>query len=339
MADQREESTNRLAFSSTAAPTLQAPSEPVGSAPAGRAPSAPRHTLRGQASGLLRAMRPKQWVKNVLVFAAPAVGGVLFHRHDLLLAIGAFGVFCAAASGLYLVNDLSDVDADRMHPTKRNRPIASGALGVRTAVVAALVLCSGALLAAWALAGWQFLVLIAVYQLITLAYTFRLKAEPVIELAAVASGFILRALGGGVATHVTLSSWFLVVVSFGALFVVTGKRSAEHQHLGDEAEDHRAVLAEYTPAFLQATLTLSAGVTVTAYCLWAFERSGILARPGTHFIWIQLTVVPVVIGLLHVLRLLMGGKGGAPEDLAFSDHLLQFLAIVTIGMFAIGIYA
>jgi decaprenyl-phosphate phosphoribosyltransferase len=289
--------------------------------------------------GFVRALRPKQWVKNLLVFVAPAVAGVLFHDHQTLRALAAFGIFCAAASGLYLINDAADAEADRLHPAKRNRPIAAGIISPQVGVGVGIGLIAIALVTSWLLAGWQMLLVIALYEGITVCYTIRLKLEPVIELAAVASGFVLRAIGGGVATHVPLSSWFLVVVSFAALFVVTGKRAAEYQHLGDDRESHRGVLAEYTPNFLQATLTMTAAVTVTAYCLWAFERSGLLARSGIHFVWIQLTVAPIVIGVLHVLRLLMGGKGGAPEDLAFSDHLVQLLALITVALFVIGIYA
>jgi decaprenyl-phosphate phosphoribosyltransferase len=308
-------------------------------APATSSATPPAPDMRKVSLGFVRALRPKQWVKNLLVFVAPAVAGVLFHDHQILRAIAAFGIFCAAASGLYLINDASDAEADRLHPLKRHRPIASGILHPQLAIAAGIVLIAAALAGSWLLAGWQMLVVIALYEVITVAYTVRLKLEPVIELAAVASGFVLRAVGGGVATHVPLSSWFLVVVSFAALFVVTGKRAAEYQHLGDGRDAHRPVLAEYTPSFLQATLTMTTAVTVTAYCLWAFERSGVLARPGVHFVWIQLTVAPIVICVLHVLRLLMSGKGGAPEDLAFSDHLVQLLAVITVGLFAIGIYA
>jgi len=287
---------------------------------------------------LARAARPRQWIKNVLVFVAPAAAGVLHHETIALHALGAFGIFCAAASGVYLINDSFDAVADRGHPDKRHRPIATGTLSVRLAVIIGSALLALALAAAWLLAEWPLALVVAIYAAINAAYTLGLKREPVIELAAVASGFVLRAIAGGVATHVPLSNWFLVVTSFGALFVVAGKRSAEHHLLGDERAAHRAVLGAYTANFLQSTLTLTASVTVTAYCLWAFERAGLADHAGHHLIWIQLSVVPVIIGVLYVLRLLDAGRGGAPEDLVLGDRTLQVLGLAWAVLFAVGIY-
>jgi decaprenyl-phosphate phosphoribosyltransferase len=131
----------------------------------------------------------------------------------------------------------------------------------------------------------------------------------------------------------------LVVVTFGALFVVSGKRAAELHNLSDDRVAHRAVLADYTPTFIRSVSTLSATVTVTGYCLWAFERTGISARVGHRFIWIELSVIPVVLGVLHVLRLLDAGKGGAPEDLVFNDRRLQIIAVIWAVFVGIAIYA
>jgi 4-hydroxybenzoate polyprenyltransferase len=174
-------------------------------------------------------MRPRQWVKNLLVFVAPAAAGVLTNRLDLLRSLAAFGIFCAVASGVYLMNDAVDAEADRLHPEKRTRPVASGALTSTYALAAAALLMALGLVSAWFVARWALVLVIGIYALISIAYAFRLKREPVIELAAVASGFVLRAIAGGVATHIPLSSWFLAVASFGALFVVTGKRAGEHR--------------------------------------------------------------------------------------------------------------
>jgi decaprenyl-phosphate phosphoribosyltransferase len=289
-------------------------------------------------TSLFRALRPRQWTKNVLVFVAPAAAGAFHYRGTFLEALGAFGIFCAAASSIYLLNDTIDVDADRLHPVKRHRPIASGALPVPLALSVGLVLGLGAIGAAWALAGWKLALVIALYAVINAAYSAFFKRVPVIELAFVASGFVLRALAGGIATHVPISTWFLAVTSFGALFVVTGKRASELKSLGDGSEDHRQVLGDYTTSFLQSALVLTAAVTVTAYCLWAFGSEG-LARSIRHdTIWIQLTVVPVTLGILHVLRLLDRGEGGAPEDLVFRDHVLQALGVSWVALFAAGVY-
>jgi decaprenyl-phosphate phosphoribosyltransferase len=221
---------------------------------------------------------------------------------------------------------------------KVRRPVASGAVSVKLAAGVSVFLAAAALACAALLAGWQLTLVVATYIAINVSYTLRLKREPVIELAAVASGFVLRAIAGGVATHVPLSNWFLVVTSFGALFLVTGKRSAEHAVLGDDRASHRPVLGEYSTRFLQSALTLTAAVTATAYCLWAFDRGGLADRAGHNTVWIELTVVPMILGVLYVLRLLDAGKGGAPEELALSDRFLQVLAVVWAVLLAIGLY-
>ncbi len=287
---------------------------------------------------LIRALRPRQWTKNALVFVAPAAAGAYHYRGAILDALGAFGIFCAAASSTYLLNDSVDADSDRLHPVKQHRPIASGEVPVPLAVGIGVVLGLGSIGAAWALAGWKLALVVGLYAVISVAYTVYFKKVPVVELAFVASGFVLRALAGGIATHVPISTWFLAVTSFGALFVVAGKRAAELKVLGDDSDAHREVLGEYTTSFLQSTLTLTAAVTVTAYCLWAFGSEG-LARSIHHdSIWIELTVVPVILGILHVLRLLDRGEGGAPEDLVLRDRVLQVLGVSWVALFAAGIY-
>jgi len=294
--------------------------------------------LRPTLLGLIRATRPRQWSKNLLVFMAPAAAGVLDRRLVVVHALGAFLVFCVVASGIYLLNDVRDAESDRHHPTKRLRPVAAGEVSRSLGAIVGISLVVIAIAAAWVVSGWVLAVVIGAYALVSALYSFSLKHMPLIELAAVASGFVLRAIAGGTATHVPVSSWFLVVTSFGALFVVTGKRAAECAVLGDGRGAHRAVLAEYTSSFLQSTLTLTASVTVTAYCLWAFETVRIKAVADHHFVWIQLTVIPVVLGVLHVLRLLDAGKGGAPEDLVLHDRVLQGLGLLWFVLFAIGIY-
>jgi decaprenyl-phosphate phosphoribosyltransferase len=195
-----------------------------------------------------------------------------------------------------------------------------------------------ALVAAWFVARWPLVLVISVYAAISVAYTLRLKREPVIELAAVASGFVLRAIAGGVATHLPLSSWFLAVACFGALFIVTGKRAGEHRQLGERRGGHRKVIDAYTGSFLQSTLIVTATATVTAYCLWAFDKGGLQSHAGHHFVWIQLSVIPVILATLDLLRLADAGLTEAPEGLVFHDHVLQLLGALWIAMFSIGIY-
>jgi len=287
---------------------------------------------------LLRGMRPAQWIKNLLVFMAPAAAGVLGHWHTTIRVVGAFLVFCVVASGTYLVNDVLDADSDRFHPTKRLRPVASGALRPGVALGTGVGLVAIGIAAALAIGPWGFAVVVASYIGLSIAYSLRLKREPVVELAVVAAGFVLRAIAGGVVAQVHLSNWFLVFTSFAALFVVTGKRYAEHARLGHERGVHRSVLDEYTESFLRSILTIAASVTVATYCLWAFDRTGLLAA-GHHVVWIELTVVPLVLSVLHIFRLLDAGHGGEPEQLVLRDHVLQAYAGLWLLLVILGLYA
>jgi decaprenyl-phosphate phosphoribosyltransferase len=287
----------------------------------------------------LRSLRPRQWVKNLLVFVAPAAAGKLGHAGTVGHAVAAFGLFSAVASGMYLVNDVLDAEADRLHPEKRERPVAAKLIGVSQALAMGSVLVAGGLVASWFVAGWRLTVVMALYIAISAAYSVRVKYLAVVELASVASGFVLRAIAGGVATHVPLSEWFLAVTSFVAMFIVTGKRFAEYRSLGEGREAHRKVLSDYTPTFLQSTLTLTATGAVTAYCLWAFDRTGLAVRPSHHPLWTELTVVPFAIAVLHVLRVLDAGGGAAPEEIALRDRWLHVFGAVWVLFFLVGIYA
>ncbi len=289
---------------------------------------------------LVRLARPHQWIKNLLVVVAPAAAGVLLHAGVLGRTAAAFGIFCLAASGTYFLNDAIDAEADRNHPTKYRRPVAAGVVPVPLAVTVGLVFLVAAVVLGELLAGWHLALVMGVYGLINVAYSLGVKNEPILDLAAVSAGFVLRAVAGGVAAGVALSNWFLIVASFGSLLIVTGKRSGEKKLLAEDDTDDGAVrqtLGLYTPSFLRSVRTLSAAVTVTAYCLWAFERAQ-QVHPGHDPIWFQLTIVPFTIALLHVMRLLDAGGGAAPEDLALRDRRLQLYGISWIALFAIGIY-
>ena len=318
---------------------LTTPAEAVDSSDEHPAPPATKP--ESLVHGLLRLSRPRQWIKNLLVFVAPGAAGVLLHGTVLWHAAAAFGIFCLAASGTYYLNDALDADADRIHPTKRFRPVAAGVVPVALAVALGIMMLVASVgFGAW-LAGWHLSAVMGTYVAVQLAYSSGLKNEPILDLACVSAGFILRAVAGGVATSVPLSNWFLIVVSFGSLLIVTGKRSGEKQLLAEDDTDHTAVrhtLGLYTPTFLRSVRTLSAAVTVSAYCLWAFERAR-QVHPGHDPIWFQLTIIPFVIALLHVLRLLDSGAGAAPEELALHDHRLQIYGACWVILFAIGAYA
>jgi decaprenyl-phosphate phosphoribosyltransferase len=286
------------------------------------------------AAALVRTARPRQWVKNVLVFAAPGAAGVLFRAGTTARAVAAFALFSMAASGTYFLNDAVDHVADRLHPTKRHRPVAAGdvPVGLAKAVGACLLALSLPL----ALAVDPRLALaLAVYVAVTFSYSLYLKNQPVLDMAAVASGFVIRAIAGGVATDVPLSNWFLIVASFGSLFMVAGKRQAEHLDLDEDRGAHRATLAHYSLAYLRSVRSVASGVTMTAYCLWAFEK----AQTGHAATWFELSIVPFVIAILRYALLIDGGQGGAPEDVVLGDRTLQVIGAVWVLLFAIGVYA
>jgi len=281
---------------------------------------------------LLRLARPQQWAKNVLVVAAPGAAGVLLEARSIVKTLIAFVCFCLAASGAYYWNDALDVEADRIHPKKRLRPVASGKVSVATAERVG----SGLLVAAIALsfaATWHLTLVVAGYVAITMAYSIWLKHEPVLDLAAVASGFVLRTVAGGVAVGVPISNWFLIVAASGALFIVTGKRSAEQSELGIDARLHRRSLAHYSTAYLGYVRALSSTSAIVAYCLWAFEVSNRSGNP----VWFQLAIIPFVLGVLRYALLLDQGEGGAPEEVLLRDRVLLLIGVAWVICFGIAV--
>jgi decaprenyl-phosphate phosphoribosyltransferase len=268
---------------------------------------------------LLRACRPRQWVKNVLVVAAPIAGGVALHPRALVEMAIAVLAFCLASSGIYLVNDAVDVEADRAHATKRRRPVAAGELSLRAAWTAAAVLLPGALLIS-TLLNAQMVIVIAVYEAVQLWYCLGMKNEPVLELASVASGFLLRAIAGGVATQVVLSQWFLIAAGFGSLFMAAGKRYAEQTLVDETGVAIRPVLTRYSATYLRFVWTLSAGVLVTTYSLWAFTMRQISSND-----WSVISIVPFVMALLKYSVDVDSGAAGEPEEIVLHDRLLLVL--------------
>jgi decaprenyl-phosphate phosphoribosyltransferase len=302
-----------------------ASTSPPGDAPGASAPSLAR--------SLLRTARPKQWAKNVLVFAAPGAAGVLTEADELGRTLAAFVAFCLAASGTYFLNDALDADADRRHPTKRNRPVAAGHVSDGLAKTMAVVLVLAALAVAAPFNGGKLALVVGGYIVITVAYSLWLKHEPVVDLGAVAAGFVLRAIAGGVATDVPLSDWFLIVAGAGSLFIVTGKRHAEQVELGDASAGHRSTLAQYPSAYLNYVRAVTSGVAITAYCLWAFENA---AAVGDVF-WFRLSIVPFVAGVLRYALVVEQGAGGAPEEIVLGDRVLQLFGLMWVAAFAVGV--
>jgi decaprenyl-phosphate phosphoribosyltransferase len=286
---------------------------------------------------LLVAMRPRQWLKNLLVFAAPLAAGSLLEPDVLRPSLIAFVAFCLMSSATYLINDIRDVEADRAHPTKRHRPIAAGHLAPSVALAGAIVLAVlGFGLALWVGSG-LFGVLLA-YAVFTLAYSLALKHEPVIELALLAMGFLLRAIAGGIAADLPISPWFLIVAGFGSLFMAAGKRyselasSLESDGTDDGTAPRRRSLAGYTPEYLRFVWATAAAVAITAYCLWAFEVS---AAPST-FPWAEWSVLPFVLAILRYAVDVDRGAAEAPEDVVLKDRTLLALGAAWLVLFGLG---
>jgi len=290
------------------------------------------HQSRSAVPALVRACRPRQWIKNVLVLAAPAAAGIALQPRAALQMLVAVVAFAVAASGIYLVNDAVDVEADRAHATKRLRPVASGELSVRSAWTAALVLLPGALVIS-ALLTWQLFVVVAIYEAVQLWYCLGMKHEPVIELASVASGFLLRAIAGGVATHILLSQWFLIAAGFGSLFMAAGKRYAEVRLAQDTGVDIRPVLKHYTPTYLRFVWTMSAGVLVTTYALWAFAM-----HQATPNEWSVVSIVPFVVALLRYSVDVDSGAAGEPEEIVLHDRMLMALGVIWTACLMASVY-
>ncbi|MFC5290663.1 decaprenyl-phosphate phosphoribosyltransferase [Actinokineospora guangxiensis] len=295
----------------------------------------PAVTVRGGlVGGLVKTARPRQWVKNVLVLAAPFAAGRIFESAVLIDAAIAFAAFCLVSSAVYLVNDAIDVEADRAHPTKRRRPIAAGIVPVPVAYAGAAVLFLASL-GVGLLAGWQLLVVLGVYAAVQLGYCFGLKHQPVIDLCIVASGFLLRAMAGGVAADIRLSQWFLLVAAFGSLFMVAGKRYAEVELFEKTGAEIRASLRKYSASYLRFVWATSAAIMITAYSLWAFE---LRAGSESNSVWAVISIVPFVIAVLRYAVDVDQGNAGEPEEIALKDRVLQVLGVSWVGCLALSVF-
>ncbi|MCX6509671.1 MAG: decaprenyl-phosphate phosphoribosyltransferase [Actinobacteria bacterium] len=291
-----------------------------------------RSTLLG---GIVRELRPKQWIKNVLVFAAPLAAGVFNNRDTDLHALGAFGCFCAAASATYLLNDAIDIESDRLHPVKKNRPMAAGIVPVGLAYALGTVLLIIAIGGSFLLRR-DFGFTILAYLALTTVYTLWLKHVPILDIVAVAAGFVLRAIGGATATGLPISEWFFIVTSFGALFMVTGKRAGERSELGEDAAAIRPALAAYTPQFLNYLKAVFSAGTLITYCLWAFASAQESTNGSVLF---QLSIVPFAVAILRYALLLEQGKGAEPENLVLSDRTLLLAGALWAIVYSCAVYA
>jgi 4-hydroxybenzoate polyprenyltransferase len=285
---------------------------PVPSVPAGELAA-----RRSVAAYLVRSMRPRQWTKNLFVFAGLIFGGKLTDMHSAIVAVGAFGVFCLLSSTVYLINDVRDRDADRLHPVKSQRPIASGALPVGIAKPAAVAIAVVALVSVFAI-GPGFLGIAALYLVLLSVYSFSLKHIVILDVLTLASGFVLRAAGGAVAVHVEFSHWLLLLMMLGALFLALSKRRAELVSLADDAGAHRPSLAEYSPYLLDQMISVVTASTLLAYAFYTINPETV-AKFGTDLL---LYTVPFPLyGIFRYLYLVHRREGGGnPSETLWEDR-------------------
>jgi decaprenyl-phosphate phosphoribosyltransferase len=277
--------------------------------------------------------RPRQWIKNGLVIAAAGAAGALGHDDVPLRVALACIAFCLLASGIYAVNDVRDVEEDRAHPRKRHRPVAAGELRPRTALALGITLMAAGLVLCAAIRP-LLAVVGAGYVGLTLSYALALRQIVILDIVAISGGFVLRAVAGGVAAPVYLSRWFVLVVTFAAVFVAAGKRHAELHRTSKHGTARRRSVETYTPGLLRLILAGSAFAAVFAYSAWALEL------PAVHGIpWRLLSVVPFTAALARYGRLIVAGNGEAPEELVLSDRLLMPAGAAWLIVFALGVHA
>ncbi len=286
------------------------------------------------AAPLLRLVRPRQWMKNLLVFAGPAAAGVLDDADHAVRSGLVFVAFCLAASGAYCLNDAADAEADRQHPRKRFRPVASGAVSPSTARGLGVVLLAAGIGLAAATGDWQPVAVVGAYVALQPLYTYVLKHVAVVDLVVISAGFVLRAVAGVVGSDVPISDWYLIVASFGSLFLAAGKRSSELR-LGDDATAHRRNLEAYSPAFLRLVQGVALSITLLAYCLWAFEKAAVA---DVDVPWFELSIVPFTALLLRYALAHESSDLLGPEEIVLTDRPLQAIGALWAACIGIGVY-
>lgn len=266
-------------------------------------------------TSIFKTMRPKQWTKNVFIFAGLVFDGQLLNPEPFFQTLIGFFLLCFASSTVYLINDIADIDQDRQHPKKKNRPLPSGTLSVQNAAIAAIVLGILTLTISFYLNS-LFGALVLTYIIMNLLYSLRLKHVPIIDVMFIASGFVLR-VGAGVSlvTVERFSPWLYVCTTLLALFIGFGKRRAELSLLADRANAHRKVLDGYTIPFLDQLIVIVSASTIMAYSLYTFSAENL---PDNHLM--MLTIPFVVYGIFRYLYLIqVENAGGAPDEVLITD--------------------
>jgi decaprenyl-phosphate phosphoribosyltransferase len=314
----------------SAGTTRATPSGPPGP-PASPGPSR-RPALPGWLIAVVRTARPRQWPKNLLVFAAPVAGASLGRDDGLGYALVAAAAFVAASSAVYFVNDVADAERDRSHPYKRYRPVAAGDLPPAQALVLAAACAAAALAAGFWIREPRLIAVMAAYLVTSFLYSFALKHVPVVELLFVASGFVLRALAGAIATHVPPSGWFLLVCSLGALMVASAKRFSELTVLGTDGARHRPAMRWYSPTGLRLCQRITGVAMIIAYLLWARGEPSAWMRD-----WHLASAVPLAVALARFDRLTGRATSKPVEDLIARDVVMVCCELAWLALFAVGL--
>jgi len=268
---------------------------------------------------IVRSLRPQQWLKNLFIFAPLIFSQNLGNFILFLKSSLAFAIFCLLSGALYILNDLKDIDEDKLHPIKSQRPLASGRLKENVAILAFFLLSALSILLSLLL-NWHFLLMAFLYFILQVAYSFRLKHVVILDVFIVAAGFLIRVIAGGLAIKVYISPWLLVCTTLLALFLSLGKRRHEIILLDEEATSHRPILAEYSPYLLDQMISVVTASTVIAYCLYTISGETVTKFGTTHLIF---TVPFVLYGIFRYLYLIhRKSQGGTPEILILKDKPL-----------------
>jgi len=306
---------------------IEPPRPPVAAAEAFRS-----HSLL---SGLLASLRPSQWTKNLIIFAGVLFGQRLTDVSAVLAAAGAFVIFCLLSGVVYLINDVMDREADRRHPIKKARPIASGALPVRAALTAAGLIAAGALVSALALRP-EFGLVALLYVVLLGLYSWRLKHVVIIDVLTIAVGFVLRAVAGAVVIPVAVSVWLYLLTILLALFLALAKRRHELVLLADGATGHRRILQEYSPYLLDQMISVVTASTLVAYAIYTVSPET-TAKFQTH--WLGLTLPFPLYGIFRYLYLVhQKDGGGSPSDMLLTDRPLLICVALWAAVVALIIY-
>jgi 4-hydroxybenzoate polyprenyltransferase len=286
-------------------------------------------------AALAESLRPSQWVKNGFVFCALIFSRSLTDWHRTTLVTLAALLFCAVSGATYLVNDVLDARDDRQHPVKRLRPVASGRVSTKAALLAAAMLGFAALAGAWTI-DHAFFQIVSLYAALNLVYSAWLKRVMLVDVFVIAAGFVLRVIGGGIVIHVELSAWLIVCTTLLALFLALSKRRHELVLLGENASGHRSSLADYTPHFLDQLIGIVTASTVMSYALYTLSDDARIKFPNKR---LELTVPLVLFGIFRYLYLVHRREGGGnPARMLFTDPVLLSSVLLWVAAVIVIIY-